>query len=233
MAARRTQRSGCGDRSEPSSLIIGRITRPHGIRGEVRVEIHTGDPERFFLLEEVIVSPTAAPVSSCAPERSRSGVAAAAQPAGGEPQSGGPGPTGARAAKGDTAPAGVTEARAVQVERVRLHQGVAILKLAGCDSRNDAETLRGHWLQVPIEQAIPLEEDEYYLFQLVGLEVRTAEGEVLGELAEVLQTGANDVFVVRGPAGELLLPDIPQVIQEIDLEAGRMLVQLAPGLRDG
>jgi 16S rRNA processing protein RimM len=125
------------------------------------------------------------------------------------------------------------EARAVQVEQVRLHQGVAILKLTGCDSRNDAETLRGHWLQVPIEQAIPLEEDEYYLFQLVGLEVRTAEGEVLGELAEVLQTGANDVYVVRGPAGELLLPDIPQVIQEIDLEAGRMLVQLAPGLRDG
>lgn len=118
------------------------------------------------------------------------------------------------------------------VERARLHQGVVILKLGGCDTRNDAETLRNQWLQIPAEEALPLEEGEFFYYQLVGLQVETAAGEVLGELQEILQTGANDVFVVRGPGGELLLPDIPDVILDVDPEAGRIVVQIPAGLRD-
>jgi 16S rRNA processing protein RimM len=118
------------------------------------------------------------------------------------------------------------------VERARLHQGVIILKLEGCDTRNQAEALRNQWLQVRLEEALTLDEGEFFYYQLIGLQVETVDGEVLGELDEILQTGANDVFVVRGPGGELLLPDIPEVILEIDPEAGRMVVRIPAGLRD-
>ena len=121
----------------------------------------------------------------------------------------------------------------MRVERVRLNQGFAILKLGGCDSRDQAEALRGHYLQIPIEEAIPLADGEFFLYQLIGLQVMTDEGEELGELTEILETGANDVFVVRGTEGELLIPDLPEVIQEIDIESGQILVQLPAGLRDG
>jgi 16S rRNA processing protein RimM len=121
------------------------------------------------------------------------------------------------------------------VERVRFHQRLVILKLAGCDSRDQAENLRGQWLQVPIEEAIPLAEGEYFYYQLIGLQVETAGGELLGKLAEILETGANNVFIIRNSrhrTGDLLLPDIPGVVLDIDLKAGRMVVKLPPGLRD-
>jgi 16S rRNA processing protein RimM len=79
-----------------------------------------------------------------------------------------------------------------------------------------------------------LQEGEFYLFQLVGLRIETPEGVLLGELAEILQTGANDVFIVRrsGDRSDLLLPDIPDVVQEIDLAAGRIVVTVPPGLKE-
>lgn len=121
------------------------------------------------------------------------------------------------------------------VEQVRFHQRLVILKLAGCDSRDQAENLRGQWLQVPIEEAIPLAEGEYFYYQLIGLQVETTGGELLGELAEILETGANNVLVIRDTrhrTGDLLLPDIPGVVLDIDLKASRIVVKLPPGLRD-
>jgi len=85
-------------------------------------------------------------------------------------------------------------------------------------------------VQIPVEEAAPLEEGEYYLYQIVGLATWTVEGEYLGRVREVLTTGANDVYVVRGPKGEVLLPAIEEVIREVDLEAGRMIVSLMEGL---
>jgi 16S rRNA processing protein RimM len=107
-----------------------------------------------------------------------------------------------------------------------------LLKLAGCDDRDAAERLRGAWLQIPETEALPLADDEYYLYELQGLQVLDEAGERLGELVDVIETKANNVFVVHDDAGqELLLPDIPQVIREIDFENGRMTVHLLPGLR--
>lgn len=119
------------------------------------------------------------------------------------------------------------------LERFRLHKGNALLKLAGCDDRDAAALLRGYLLQVPIEDAIPLEEGEYYEYQILGLEAWTVSGEHLGKVVEVLVTGANDVYVVHGTYPghrEILIPALESVVLEIDLEADRMLVELPEGL---
>ncbi len=91
--------------------------------------------------------------------------------------------------------------------------------------------LRGQLLQVEMSQAIPLEEGEYYLYQLEGLQVLSDQGKELGTIVEVIETGANNVFVVRGPDGELLLPDTEEVVLDIDFDKGKMTVHLLPGLR--
>lgn len=120
--------------------------------------------------------------------------------------------------------------RPLPVEGIRFHKGNALVKLGGYDSRDDAESLRGRWLMVPVAEAIPLEEDEIYFYQLEGLDVYTDEDEYLGKLTEVVETGANEVFIVHGPRGEILLPNTEEVIQGIDLDAGRMTITPLPGL---
>jgi len=116
------------------------------------------------------------------------------------------------------------------VERIRLRRDVLLLKLEGCNSRTAAEALRGMLVQIPLEDAVPLEEGEYYLFQLLGVDVETEQGEWLGRVVEVLETGANDVYVVRGPRGEVLVPAISEVVRALDLVAKRMVIHLMPGL---
>jgi 16S rRNA processing protein RimM len=114
----------------------------------------------------------------------------------------------------------------------RLHKGFALLKLGGCDDRATAQSLRGNLIQVPLEEAIPLEEGEYFEYQILGLDVWTPSGEHLGQLVEILYTGANDVYVVQRAASgsEILIPAIEDVILEIDLEAGRLVVEPPEGL---
>lgn len=119
---------------------------------------------------------------------------------------------------------------ALTVETARLHQGFALLKCDGIDDRDAVDLLRGHFLYVPEADAIPLEEGEYYLYQLEGLTVVTDDGQTLGKLVDVLETGANNVFVVETDKGQLLLPDIKDVILDIDFENGRMTVHLLEGL---
>jgi len=119
------------------------------------------------------------------------------------------------------------------LEGYRLHMGRALLKLRGCDDRTVAATMRGYLVQVPREEAIPLEEGEYFEHQILGLEVWTAAGEPLGEIVDILYTAANEVYVVQGPnlgRRELLIPAIEDVVLEVDLEAGRLVVQLLEGL---
>jgi len=120
-----------------------------------------------------------------------------------------------------------------RLQGYRLHGGQALLMLAGCNDRNKAEALRGCLVQIPLSEAIPLKEGEYYEYQLIGLEVWTTDGELLGQVAEILYTGANDVLVVQrpGPGGrEILIPAIKQVVLSVDLGAGRLTVQLLDGL---
>jgi len=118
----------------------------------------------------------------------------------------------------------------VVVEGIRFHQGCALLKLAGYDDRTAAGSLRQALVQIPIEEAMPLQEDEYYLYQILGLAAWTVQGEYLGRVRDVLATGANDVYIIRGPKGDILLPAIEEVVREVDLEAGRLTVVLPEGL---
>ncbi len=113
-----------------------------------------------------------------------------------------------------------------------LPAGYAILQLDGLDDAIAARKLAGEWLYAATDSESEPPPGEYYHYQLVGLRVVTDRGENLGQVQEVLVTGSNDVYVVKSESGdELLLPAISQVVKEIDLTAGRMLVRLLDGLR--
>lgn len=123
--------------------------------------------------------------------------------------------------------------REVKLSRVRLTANQAILGIEGIEDRTAAEQLRGRELSVPFSWLPPLEEDEYYVAEIVGLEVVTESGESLGTVAEVLFTGANEVYIIRGgPRGEILLPAIASVVQQVDLAAKRITVIVPDGLLD-
>jgi 16S rRNA processing protein RimM len=114
------------------------------------------------------------------------------------------------------------------VERGRWQGRSVILKLQDVDSRNDAEALRGEDLTVP--EAAELEgEGVFYLHDVIGLRVEDRDGVLLGTLAEVLTTGANDVDVVRGDRGELLLPALDDIVQ-VDLPGKRIVADVPEGL---
>lgn len=170
---------------EPRFLAIGQVVGVHGVRGELKVEALTDDPQRFGQLEEVFVGPD------------------------GE------------------------DAVAWTVSGYRLHKGRILLKLEGLEDRTAAEAFRGLLVQVPMEEAAPLEEDEYYEHDILGLEVWTRAGEYLGRIEEILYTGANEVYVVYDAGlerGEILIPAIGDVVLAVDLEAGRMEIDLMEGL---
>lgn len=104
-------------------------------------------------------------------------------------------------------------------------KGTLILKLEGIDDRATAERMKDEVIEVPESERPPLPPGSYYADELIGLAVVDPEGRPLGTLEEVLTTGANDVYVVRGPQGETLLPAIDDVVLEIDLERRRMVAR--------
>ena len=166
--------------SEPAFLAVGRVLRPHGVRGEVRVEIHTDFPERFAVYETLYLGEQHTPYG---------------------------------------------------LEGHRFHQGKVLLKFRGLDDRNAVEGLREQWVWIATQDAAPLQEGEIYLHQMLHLRVVTVEGESLGQVVEIIETGANPVYIVRGSKGEILIPDTDEVIVHIDLPRQQVTVRLIEGLR--
>lgn len=120
--------------------------------------------------------------------------------------------------------------REFEVYNARSHRSGLLIELLGVQSRLQAERLCGCLIEVPEEELAPLGEGEFYRFQIVGLAVFDREGQPLGRVAEVLETGANDVYIVRDDGGDLLVPAIDSVVLEVDVPAGRMVVDLPEGL---
>jgi len=179
-APRSTRRRGQSQASpaEPRFLVIGKVLRPHGVRGELLLQVHTDSPTHLAEVETVFVGEMHAPH---------------------------------------------------RLEKSRLHRNQLLIKIEGYDDRITADALRGQIISVALADATPLKPGEYYHHQIVGLKVVTDEGEELGVVAEILETGANDVYAVSGPNGELLLPAIKSVILKI--EPPQMTVHLIDGLR--
>ncbi|MEX2080277.1 MAG: ribosome maturation factor RimM, partial [Dehalococcoidia bacterium] len=107
-----------------------------------------------------------------------------------------------------------------------------VLQLGGIGDRDAAERLRGRLIEAPDAAVLREDADSYFVHELVGLEVVTRDGESLGKITEVLQPGANDVYVVVGARGELLIPAIGQVVEAIDVGRGVMVITPLPGLLD-
>lgn len=154
------------------------MLRPHGVRGELRLEVYTGTPTHLKEVETVYV--------------------------------------------GD-------KQRPYPLESSRLHQKILLIKLKGCDDREQADQLRGQVIAIARKDAAPLRAGQYYHHQIIGLTVISEAGQPLGTITEIIETGANDVYVVKNGDEELLLPAISSVILKI--EPPQMIVHLLDGLR--
>ena len=125
------------------------------------------------------------------------------------------------------------EQRELEITSVKFFKNLVILKFKGLDNINDVEKYKKADLLVTRKNAVPLKEGEYFIADLIGLKASSDEGEDLGILTDVIQTGANDVYVFsKEGMQDLLVPKIPDCIKDVNIEEGTILVHLLPGLRD-
>jgi len=168
-------------------LVVGRVGRPHGLRGDVIVEVRTDDPEQRFAAGSVLVT---------------------------EPAAAGP----------------------LTVSSARWHSGRLLIRFAGCQDRDDAENLRGIVLVVDSAQlsASP-DPEEFHDHELIGLDVMTTAGEQVGVVRDVLHHG-QDLLVIEARSGrsgaEILVPFVAALVPEVDVTAGRLVIDPPPGLLD-
>lgn len=120
-----------------------------------------------------------------------------------------------------------------EIENIKYHKDMLILKLKGIDQIEQAELLRNSYLKIDRNEEEPLEENTYYIVDLLGLSVYTEEGILLGILDDIYNTGSNDIYVVKDSLGkQTLLPAIQDVIKEIDIENQKIIVHVMKGLLD-
>jgi 16S rRNA processing protein RimM len=164
---------------EPLYLSVGFLRRPHGVRGEIIMDLHTDFPERMKKGRKLFVGEARTPVT---------------------------------------------------LTSVRPHGAGMLVKFEGIDTPEEAGMFRNQWLYV-LAKDVPLPAGQHYKHELLGMRVVDEDGKPLGELVEVLETGANDVYVVAGDSGrEILLPAIPSVILDLDFERRVLRVHLLEGL---
>ena len=123
------------------------------------------------------------------------------------------------------------ELRRLDIQNVKFFKNLVILKFDGIDNINDREKYKGHDLWIPREEGQSLEENEYYIADLLGMRVLLEDGSEFGTLKDVMETGANDVYIIDSREhGEVLLPAIRDCILDVDLENETMTVHLMKGL---
>jgi 16S rRNA processing protein RimM len=167
-------------RGEPDFLAVGRLRRPHGVRGDILMEVLTDFPDR--LTDGMILYVGA-------------------------------------------------EHRPLRMLHQRNYREARIVTFEGYETPEEIGEFRNQYVFIPTADLPPLPEGEYYHHQILGLQVFNETGTSLGTLVEILETGANDVYVLRQEnAADILLPAIDPVILDIDLNKGEMRVHLLPGL---
>jgi len=120
-----------------------------------------------------------------------------------------------------------------EINNVKFFKNFVILKFKGIDSMEDAEKLKGYYLKVDRENAVKLPKDSFFIADIIGMQVYDENKELLGELSDVIQTGSNDVYVVKDKAGkDILIPALKSVVKEISIDEGRISVILPKGLLD-
>ncbi|MGI5168093.1 ribosome maturation factor RimM [Spirillospora sp. CA-253888] len=165
-------------------MVIGRIGRPHGVRGELTIDVRTDDPDLRFA----------------------AGVRLATDPV----------------------PAGP-----LTVERARWHSGRLLVRFAGVDDRTAAEELRGVWLVVdPADILVSDDPDDFHDQELVGLAVVTVEGERVGTVTEIRHHAQDLLVIGRDSGDEALVPFVAALVPEVDVPAGRLVIDPPPGLLD-
>lgn len=123
------------------------------------------------------------------------------------------------------------ELRKLEIKNVKFFKNLVILKFKGVDNINDIEKYKGRDLWIPREEGQELEEDEYYIADLLGMSVILEDGREFGTLKDVMETGANDVYIIDSAEhGEVLLPAIRECILDVDLEKNVMTIHLMKGL---
>jgi 16S rRNA processing protein RimM len=171
--------SGSPD-GEPLYLSVGFLRRPHGVQGEIVMDLHTDFPERMKNGRKLFVGEEHQPMT---------------------------------------------------LTSVRPHQLGLLVKFENIETPEDAGKFRNQWVYIKAKDAPPLPEGKIYQYELIGFKVVDENDNPLGELVEILETGANDVYVVKDDSGkEILLPNIPSVILDLDAGARLMRVHLLEGL---
>ena len=165
---------------EPLFLVIGFLRRPHGVRGELIMDLHTDFPGRIKPGKRIFIGEAHEPAT---------------------------------------------------IESTRTYANGMLIKLKGHDTPEACVGYRNQWVYVKVQDVPPLPAGQYYKYEMVGLQVVDDNGRTLGRLDEILETGANDVYIVRdGADHEILLPAIPSVILEVDMSRRIMRVHLIEGL---
>ena len=119
----------------------------------------------------------------------------------------------------------------MQIEEVKYHNNLVLLKLKGIDDINDTLEYKNCYIKIDRKDAVELPKNSYFIVDLIGLEVYTEEGKLIGTLVDVFPTGSNDVYVVKDELGkQILLPAIGDVIKDVQLENKKMIVHLIEGL---
>ena len=167
-------------KGESVYLAIGFLRRPHGVSGEIIMDLHTDFPERIKAGRKVYVG---------------------------------------------------EKYETLIIDSARAHGNGMLIRLNGCDTPETAGRFRNQWVYVKSTEVPALPAGKVYKHELIGLTVTTDSGETLGVLNEILETGANDVYVVKKESGgEILLPAIPDVILGIDMDERVIRVHLMDGL---
>ncbi len=122
----------------------------------------------------------------------------------------------------------------IEVEHARVAKNIVVMKIKGTDTANDAQKLRNRVLYLDRDD-VELEEGAYFIQDLIGLAVKDADsGRVYGEITDVTQTGANDVYHIKAPDGKMYyIPAIKEVVKQTDIQGGEMLITPLEGLFEG